>query len=45
MAKTVSAGKTLATIKKSRPGIHSKNNTSKLKSSKVYKKNYKGQGR
>jgi hypothetical protein len=45
MAKTTAAGKTLATIKKSRPGIHSKNNTSKLTSSKNYKKAYKGQGR
>jgi hypothetical protein len=28
-----------------RPGIHSKNNTSKLKNSKNYKKTYRGQGR
>jgi hypothetical protein len=28
-----------------RPGVHSKNNTSSLKSSKNYKKAYRGQGR
>jgi hypothetical protein len=32
-------------IKVSRPGIHAKCKTSKLKSSKNYKKSYKGQGR
>jgi hypothetical protein len=32
-------------IKVSRPGIHAKCKTSKLKSSKSYKKSYKGQGR
>lgn len=31
--------------KKSRPGVHSKSKTSKLKTSKNYKKRYKGQGR
>ena len=31
--------------KVSRPGIHAKTKTSKLKSSKNYKKNYRGQGR
>lgn len=31
--------------KKSRPGVHAKSKTSKLKSSKNYKKRYKGQGR
>jgi len=31
--------------KKSRPGIHAKSKTSKLKSSKNYKKKYRGQGR
>lgn len=31
--------------KVSRPGVHSKCKTSKLKSSKNYKKLYKGQGR
>lgn len=29
----------------SRPGVHSKTKTSKIKSSKNYKKVYKGQGR
>ena len=33
------------TPKKSRPGVHSKNNTSKSKSSRNYKKKYRGQGR
>lgn len=31
--------------KKKRPGIHSKNNTSRSKKSKNYKKKYRGQGR
>ena len=31
--------------RKKRPGIHSKNGTSKSKASKLYKKKYKGQGR
>jgi hypothetical protein len=31
--------------KKQRPGVHSKSKSSKLKSSKLYKKTYKGQGR
>ena len=30
---------------KKRPGVHSKNKTSKVKSSKNYKKAYRGQGR
>jgi hypothetical protein len=29
----------------SRPGVHAKSKTSNLKSSKLYKKSYKGQGR
>lgn len=32
-------------VKKKRPNVHSKNNISKLKSSKNYKKKYRGQGR
>lgn len=36
---------TKADVKVSRPGVHSKCKTSKLKSSKNYKKSYKGQGR
>ena len=31
--------------KKKRPGVHSKTKTSKVKSSKHYKKAYRGQGR
>ena len=33
------------TPKVSRPGVHSKTKTSSLKSSKNYKKTYRGQGR
>lgn len=40
--KTGGAG---ASVKVSRPGIHSKNGTSKLKKSKLYKKSYRGQGK
>lgn len=32
-------------VKVSRPGVHAKTKTSKSKSSKNYKKSYKGQGR
>jgi hypothetical protein len=39
---TGSAG---TSIKVSRPGVHSKNGTSKLKKSKLYKKGYRGQGK
>jgi hypothetical protein len=35
----------LETSKVSRPGVHAKTKTSKLKQSKNYKKSYKGQGR
>ena len=35
----------LETAKVSRPGVHSKTKTSKLKQSKNYKKSYKGQGK
>ena len=35
----------LTATKVSRPGIHAKSKTSKLKKSKNYKKNYKAQGR
>ena len=31
--------------KVSRPGVHAKTKTSKLKTSKLYKKSYRGQGR
>jgi hypothetical protein len=32
-------------VKKSRPGVHSKNKTSRSKNAKFYKKKYRGQGR
>jgi len=32
------------TVKVSRPGVHSKTKTSKLKTSKLYVKKYRGQG-
>ena len=35
----------LETTKVSRPGVHAKSKTSKLKSSKHYKKLYRGQGK
>lgn len=34
-----------AKVKVSRPGVHAKTKTSKIKSSKNYKKAYSGQGR
>jgi hypothetical protein len=46
MAKaTTGAVKTYTKVKVSRPGVHAKTKTSKLKSSKNYKKTYKAQGR
>jgi hypothetical protein len=45
MAKLNQLSNTLETTKVSRPGIHAKTKTSKLKSSKNYKKKYRGQGR
>lgn len=44
MSKRVEVGK-LEKKKVSRPGVHSKNKTSKLKTSKNYKKTYNAQGR
>jgi|TARA_Y100000004_G_C8668417_1_gene308221 hypothetical protein len=44
MAKKVTISK-LFTPKKKRKGVHSKSKTSKLKTSKVYKKRYRGQGK
>jgi hypothetical protein len=32
-------------VKRKRPGVHAKSKSSKLKTSKIYKKTYKGQGR
>jgi hypothetical protein len=43
MAKHVNTS--IESVKKSRPGVHSKSKTSKGKSSKNYKKKYRGQGR
>ncbi len=46
MAKvTTTSLRTYTKVKKSRPGVHSKNKSSKLKSSKNYKKTYRAQGR
>jgi hypothetical protein len=46
MAKaTTGAVKTYKKVKVSRLGVHAKTKTSKLKSSKNYKKTYKAQGR
>jgi|TARA_R110000796_G_scaffold51925_1_gene122517 hypothetical protein len=43
--KSNSTGAKIEVPKVSRPGVHSKSKTSKLKSSKSYKKLYKGQGK
>ena len=46
MAKTATATvKVYQKVKVSRPGVHSKSKSSKLKSSKNYKKSYRKQGR
>jgi hypothetical protein len=46
MAKvTATTVKTYKKVKVSRPGVHAKTKTSKLKSSKNYKKAYRAQGR
>ena len=45
MAKIQSSPTKLVKNKVSRPGVHSKTQTSRLKSSKNYKKAYKSQGR
>jgi hypothetical protein len=44
MAKIKESSTKLEKKKVSRPGIHAKTKTSKLKSSKKYKKLYRGQG-
>jgi hypothetical protein len=44
MAKQTNTSEKRIKIKVSRPGVHAKTRTSKLKSSKNYKKLYKGQG-
>lgn len=43
-AKTAPSGAKAEVVKIARPGVHAKSKTSKLKSSKNYKKLYKGQG-
>lgn len=46
MAKTTTGTvKTYTRVRKSRPGVHSKSKSSKLKTSKNYKKKYRSQGR
>jgi len=45
MAKVTNTVEKLATPKINRPGVHSKSQTSSLKSSKNYKKLYRGQGK
>lgn len=44
MAKVTNAVEKRIKVKVSRPGVHAKSKTSKLKSSKLYKKLNKGQG-
>mgnify|MGYP000202708272 CR=1 FL=1 len=44
-AKSTQATEKKVKIKVSRPGVHAKSKTSKLKSSKNYKKLYKAQGK
>ena len=39
------SGTQKVTVKVSRPGVHAKTKTSKLKTSKKYKKLYRGQGK
>jgi hypothetical protein len=45
MAKQTNTVQKRVKIKVSRPGVHAKKSTSKLKSSKNYKKSYVGQGK
>lgn len=45
MAKVKDSATRLVKVKVSRPGIHAKTKTSKLKKSKNYKKAYRSQGR
>ena len=45
MAKIKEGTTKLTTTKVSRPGVHAKAKTSKLKKSKNYKKSYRAQGR
>ena len=45
MAKIKESSTKMVAVKVSRPGVHAKKSTSKLKSSKNYKKKYAKQGR
>lgn len=45
MAKPTNTAVKFETPKITRPGIHAKNSTSSLKTSKLYKKKYVGQGK
>jgi hypothetical protein len=45
MAKGLTLGNYIDKPKKKRPGVHAKSKTSKLKSSRNYKKLYRGQGK
>ena len=45
MAKQTTTAQKIVKIKISRPSVHAKSQTSKLKSSKKYKKLYRGQGK
>ena len=45
MSKIKETNTKLSSVKISRPGVHAKSKTSKLKSSKNYKKLYRGQGK
>jgi len=45
MAKMISSVSYIKQNTRKRPGVHAKSKTSRLKSSKNYKKAYKGQGR
>lgn len=45
MAKITNIVEKLATPKVNRPGVHAKSKTSSLKTSKNYKKLYRGQGK
>ena len=45
MAKAKDSTAKLVKVKVTRPGVHAKSKTSKLKKSKNYKKSYRAQGR
>lgn len=45
MAKGLTLGNYIGKPKKKRPGVHAKSKSSKLKTSRIYKKGYRGQGK